>query len=413
MLNAAGRSGDLVPKLIAEAITTSFEGKQKPEYSSEWKLHAAAVSDIDDYLDPLDLKDDQMPDTEVEHVVIVMHGIRDDGFWAKRISREIKTLYRAQHTVDQARYLRTVTPSYGFFSMWDFLFPGGRTKALYWFLDKYADIRRLYPCVTKIDLIAHSNGTYLGAQTLRECKNVYFRRMLFAGSVVRRDFWMESIEKLSEKLESFHSFIGREDFVVALLPEAMETIPLLGKLLNVGGAGAFGFIQLPHLGKNSTLSLPESSCMNRLGFCAPQKQMSGKEPWTATQRMIKGGHGAAIQEESWKTIASFIVEGPGNMEEILDRQDRSDPTHALRRVSRGRASTLMLAVARVCIGFAIVPCLLFLLLFPAWYPFLILAGHVPAVNIPALGAFPLMISALAYSVLVVLVWILYNGLRYL
>lgn len=323
----------------------------------------------------------------MKHVVIVMHGIRDDGFWAKRISREIKTLYRSRHPGDSTRSLRTVTPSYGFFRMWDFLFPGGRTKALYWFLDMYANIRRLYPSATRIDLIAHSNGTYLGAQALRDCEEVVFRRMLFAGSVVRRDFWMKPIKRLPQRLKAFHNFIGREDLIVALLPGAMETIPILNTILNVGGAGAFGFHQLPPSG---------------------------------SQRMIRGGHGAAIQEDCWKAIASFIVEEDNeamgdqvSMETILEPLALQDPHHPLQKVSRGLPASLILGLLRISIGALIVPVLLFLLLFPLWYPFLLLKGSVPAFTLPGVGAFPLMIPALLYAILIALVWILRNALRYL
>lgn len=413
MLNMAGKKNELVPRLIAEAITTSFDSEGKPHYSSDWTSHAADLSDIDDYLDPLDLKDDHKPDSDVRHVVIVMHGIRDDGFWAKRISREIKTLYRAKHPDDKARQLRTVTPSYGFFSMWEFLFPGGRTKALYWFLDKYADIRRLYPRATKIDLIAHSNGTYLGAQALRDCEKVCFRRMLFAGSVVRRDFWMQAIRGLPQRLEAFHSFIGRGDLVVALLPGAMETIPVLNKILNVGGAGAFGFLQLPHLGEQEQLSLREPTWLERLGFGALQRKASGEGTRTASQRMIQGGHGATIQEDCWKAIARFIVEENASMEEILDKSDGPNQRHPLRKVSRSSASTMVLTLARVSIGALIVPLLLFLLLFPLWYPFLVLNVLTPAQSLPLIGPFPVLIPASMYVVLFALVWLLRNGLRYL
>jgi len=412
MLNATGTKGGLVPRLIAEAITSSFDGQGKGKHSKDWMSHAADVSDIDDYLDPLDLKDDHKPDSDVEHVVIVMHGIRDDGFWAKRISREIKTLYRATHPGDNTRRLRTVTPSYGFFSMWDFLFPGGRTKALYWFLDKYADIRRLYPRATKIDLIAHSNGTYLGAEALKKCENIRFRRMLFAGSVVRRDFWMQSIKELPQRLEAFHNFIGREDLIVALLPGAMETIPLLNNLLDVGGAGAFGFLQLPNLSEQLHSSYREPSWLERLGFGAAQRLASGNGPHQASQRMIHGGHGAAIQEECWKTIAKFIVEDTISMEEILNSNNLDSPSNPLRKASRGWASTMAFTLIRLSIGALIVPSLLFLLLFPLWYPSLVLHQLVPALNPPLAGHFAV-ISASIYIMLFALVWLLRNGLRYL
>jgi len=101
------------------------------------------------------------------------------------------------------------------------------------------------------------------------------------------------------------------------------------------------------------------------------------------------------------------------MEEILNANDQDNPHHPLRMVSRGSASTMVLTLARVSLGALIVPLLLFLLLFPLWYPFLVLNGHVPALNLPLIGPFPLMVSALMYVVLFVLVWLLRNGLRYL
>jgi hypothetical protein len=375
MLIEAGRRGGRLPGLIAEAIAPQpdpHDARGHPRRSAEWQQRAADLADIDDYLDPLDLTDDHRPDEAVEHVVIVLHGIRDNGFWAKRISREIKTLHRLHHPGDERRRLRTVSPSYGFFSMWEFLFPGGRTRALHWFLDAYADIRRLYPRAGAIDLIAHSNGTYLGAQALRECGEVRFRRMLFAGSVVRRDFWKRPIPRLAERLQDFHNFIGRGDWIVALLPGAMETIPGLGRVLNVGGAGAFGFEQLP--------------------------------PCRSSQRMIRGGHGAAIQERCWKTIASWIV-GDHSMEELLLAHDREDPQHPLRPVRRSRLAGGALHMARIPVGALIVPVLLIVLLFPLWYPMLVLADRLPTCLLPEIGAF-------GYLVLFVTAWVLRNALRH-
>ncbi|MCP9863538.1 hypothetical protein KBY77_10385 [Synechococcus sp. Cruz-7E5] len=412
MLTDAGKPGGLVPRLIGEAIAPQRDGEGKIQPSDEWMHHAANLSDIDDYLDPLDLQDDHMPDQDVDHVVIVMHGIRDDGFWAKRVSREIKTLYRARHPGETTRRLRTVTPSYGFFSMWDFLFPGGRTRALYWFLDKYADIRSLYPRAGKIDMIAHSNGTYLGAQALRDCQQVRFRRMLFAGSVVRRDFWMHPIPRLPERLEAFHSFIGREDLVVALLPGALETIPVLNDWLNVGAAGAFGFQRLPTLDAPLDGRIKGPSWTQSLGFGSAECRSVGEWPHQASQRMIRGGHGAAIQEDCWKAIADFVIDDR-SMDEILGSVSSTHQNHPLGQVSRGSLTSLVLNLLRFISGAVMVPLLFFLLLFPLWYPTLVLADRVPAITLPVLGGFPMLVPALLYLVLFILVSVLRNGLRYL
>lgn len=82
----------------------------------DWILPA---QDIDDYLDPMDLvleTPEQKVEEHVEHVVIIVHGIRDNGFWTKRVAKELKTLARVEQIS-----LRAPTPSYGYFSMWDFV----------------------------------------------------------------------------------------------------------------------------------------------------------------------------------------------------------------------------------------------------------------------------------------------------
>lgn len=386
---------------LINMIVDALIGSAK--FLDEYINYLSKPDDIDDYLDPFDATNNHRSDDSANHLVFILHGIRDQGFWAKRIAREIKKEHRIHHPHEQGqRSLRTITTSYGFFSMLQFLLPGGRSKALYWFLDQYADARIMYPEAEKIDVIAHSNGTYLVAEALKQCDPVNFRHVIFAGSVVRRDFWSQCHHITDAKLTSFNNLMGRKDMIVGLLPGALETIPVLNRYLNVGGAGAYGFIELPFADEKSR---KRPSFVNELGFGRQSRQSSRK----VGQRMIEGDHGAGIQEACWKPIAEFIVAGndsKDSLNKIFRRCASSD--QRLVRAKRKKWEASLLAICRILVGALIIPVLLFLLLFPLWYPALLLMGYVPFI-----GKFPAQISAWCYGVLFVLVWISSKVLRYL
>lgn len=262
-------------RLVA-AIADDFDALKE----STW---AVPSSDIDDYLDPMDLvsSDSARADSAtVEHAVIVMHGIRDNGFWTKRVAREIKTLARAKGIV-----VRAPTPSYGYFSMLDFIRFGGRDQATYWFMERYADIKSHWPAA-KISFVGHSNGTYVAARALQRCECISFENVVFAGSVVRRDFPWSSY---TGRVKAVLNYVGGGDAVVAFLPAVFELLRL--PWLDVGGAGAFGFREAdPH----STSEGERAGSMS-----APQ---------LAEYRFVSGGHAAAIAEEYWPEIAYFALE---------------------------------------------------------------------------------------------------------
>lgn len=263
------------------------------------QLKPIAPTDLDDYLDPLDNCSPQSLDV-VKHVVIILHGIRDNGYWAKRISHRIKDKWRIissneQHTgnantfskgeldeqvhlssrlevpLRDKRDLRVVTLSYGYFSLWDFIRPGGRRQAVEWFQNAYADITALYPDAV-ISFIGHSNGTYLGTEALK-CDEISYKLMLLAGSVVRQDFWaLNRRLRDAKKVSTLLNIIATQDVIVGLLPGGFERLPFLSASINLGGAGAFGF---KGLNENEQLE-------------------------------IRGGHGAGIAEDEWEKIASYV-----------------------------------------------------------------------------------------------------------
>jgi pimeloyl-ACP methyl ester carboxylesterase len=245
---------------------------------------AVPAGDIDDYLDPMDVAESGTEASaecaHVEHAVMVVHGIRDNGFWTKRIAREIKTLGRTSGIK-----VRAPTPTYGYFSMWDFVKPGGREQAALWFMERYADVRSHFPNA-EISFVGHSNGTYIAARALELCPAIRFHNVVFAGSVVRRDFrWA----RFPGRVHAVLNYVGTGDGVVAFLPAVFEFLRI--RWLDVGGAGAFGFREAEP---------PPAAAKRLLGTQDQDIELS-------EIRFVQGGHGAAITEQFWLEIARFIL----------------------------------------------------------------------------------------------------------
>jgi len=266
-------------KRLAQAVSATFTTLAQ----ADWAIPAG---DIDDYLDPMDLSEAGPRAAEdaarVDHAVMVVHGIRDHGFWTKRIAREIKTLGR-----ERGIAVRAPTPSYGYFSMWDFVKPGGRDEAALWFMERYAGVKSHFPNAD-ISFVGHSNGTYIAARALMLCPAIRFRNVVLAGSVVRRDYpW----NTLSGRVQCVLNYVGSRDWVVAYLPAVFERLRL--RWLDVGGAGAYGFHDAePDPGR--TKHLP----------CA-----AGPGVQLTEVRFVEGVHDAAIVEDCWKEIALFALFG--------------------------------------------------------------------------------------------------------
>lgn len=241
-------------------------------------------NDIDDYSDPMDLteitSEGSADGDRVEHAVLVVHGIRDNGFWTKRVAREIKTQARRGMIV-----VRAPSPSYGFFSMWDFVKPSGRKNATHWFMERYADVRSHFP-KARLSFVGHSNGTYIATHAMALCPAIRFERVVFAGSVVRRDYpW----ELRTQQVKGVLNYVGVADGVVAFLPAVFEAFGL--RWLDVGGAGAFGF--------------NDGSPPPAVRKAVP---LDTKQHVELTEvRYVSGGHSGAISEGFWPEIATFVL----------------------------------------------------------------------------------------------------------
>jgi len=300
-----------IDEVNAAVMTYILQALSLDERGLPAGLRQIEADDIDDYLDPLD-NEPARRDPAVDHVIIILHGIRDGGMWAKRIGNTIKDVWRDKYQKKESRAprkirvlrgqtsqtlcdvksgwgprrgksqffeapsrtIRVVSPANGYFSLWDFLRPGGRRNAVDWYQNIYANVCALYPSA-KVSFLGHSNGTYIDTQALN-CENSDYKYMILAGSVVRCDFWIDNNtgKKWKPRVSRLFNFRSIDDLIVAFLPGGLEVLPLLGRWMNLGGAGAYGFKGLEE---------------------------------EREQRTIKGGHGAAIQTDAWEQLARFLI----------------------------------------------------------------------------------------------------------
>lgn len=248
------------------------------------------------------------PNWTVTDVVFVIHGIRDKGFWTQKMARAIKL-----EAADRKQDFRSVTTSYGYFAMAPFVLWWIRKQKAEWLMDQYAEARAHYPRAN-FSYVGHSNGTYLIARALRDYPAAQFKRVVLAGSVVRRDFgW----QKLGARVQQVLNYVATGDWVVAIFPKGMQPV----RLLDLGSAGHDGFDE-------AGLGL-----VHQVDF-------------------IAGSHGAGHEERHWGDIARFIVSG------TVPTRDATRQRRIIKLA--GLCSTVLLAG-----GAALILWLGFLIAFPA------------------------------------------------
>lgn len=202
---------------------------------------------------------------DVTDVIFVIHGIRDLGYWTQKVARRIIALGKGTNQVYESE-----TATYGYFPMLPFLLSSRRRQKVEWLMDQYTEAKALYPNA-EFSYVGHSNGTYLLAKALQSYPLCQFKRVVFAGSVVRSDYnWQAEIDK--GRVREVLNYVASGDWVVAFFPKALQMI----NVQDLGSAGHDGF---------STLSRKHQV------------------------KYVHGGHGAALDERNWEGIASFIVNG--------------------------------------------------------------------------------------------------------
>ncbi|WP_313622020.1 hypothetical protein [Achromobacter sp.] len=224
---------------------------------------------------PLAIAETPPLNPEVSDVVFVMHGIRDLGYWTEKIGQRV-----AAHAARSkgTRKIALQTSSYGYFPLLSFLRPGARQAKVEWLMDRVTEAKARFPNA-HLSYVGHSHGTYLLAKAMRDYPAVSFKHVVLAGSVLRTDQdWPALIR--SSRVEKVLSFAASADWVVAFFPNAMQRI----QWQDVGGAGHYGF----------------------------SKQEPGLFQLPPPNRYVSGGHSAALDENSWDSIAEFILDGNFN-----------------------------------------------------------------------------------------------------
>jgi hypothetical protein len=113
-------------------------------------------------------------------LVISSHGIRTRGAWQKAVNSEL-----------QKQGFRHELLDYGFFSAVQLILPWSRARKVDWFLAEYEKLVTEPGIVPS--LIAHSFGTYIVARAMEKYPEIRFDRVIFCGSIVRRNFEWESL----------------------------------------------------------------------------------------------------------------------------------------------------------------------------------------------------------------------------
>jgi hypothetical protein len=151
------------------------------------------------------------------------------------------------------------------------------------FMDDYTGALAKNP-KADIHFVGHSNGTYLLANALRNYATFKVNRVVFAGSVVRRDFPWDEYHNAG-RVEKIRNDVATGDWVVGIFPRLLEILRD-----DVGSAGHNGFID----------------------NIAQQNSYIGYFP---------GDHGAAIQDQYHPSIAHFILTGDNIQLELPEKQN--------------------------------------------------------------------------------------------
>lgn len=275
-----------VPEATHLGIVTLEEGEGENGALEKFRTALTADADTlgraslarDDVFDLFDVTPDDhdtatlaSENRSVRHLVFVIHGIRDRGFWTRRIAGRIKEIARRNN-----ESCRSVTSTYGYFPMGPFLLPWMRRAKVEWLLDQYVASKALYPA-SEFAYVGHSNGTYLLAKAIELCPAIRFKRVVFAGSVVRcRHDWNRFVTTggtPSWQVEQILNYVATADWVVAIFPHGLERL----RVQDLGGAGHLGFTR-------------------------------DDTPVTNIEYVV-GGHGAALRAKYWDEMSAFILEG--------------------------------------------------------------------------------------------------------
>ncbi len=159
------------------------------------------------------------------HVVILVHGIRTFGEWQERFNRLLK---ERTPSIEVVRY------RYGFFPVVSFLIPFLRIADIVRFR-RYLEHQASAWKDARVDIVAHSFGTYIVAKALkRAAKSLEIRihTVILCGSVVDDSFqW--------ERLTSPDGLVGRVVNYCGLRDSWVLAAAVISPFMGLGGLHGF------------------------------------------------------------------------------------------------------------------------------------------------------------------------------
>lgn len=138
-----------------------------------------------------------LPASDIKHVIVLIHGIKDIGAWQKKIS---KHLVERGTQVEQVRY--------GLYPAIRFLFPidlsGGPVRKV---LKRLRALKNQYRNA-KFSIIAHSFGTYVFLKAMQADADLEFWKIVFCGSVADDQFeWSDLRRRVGDGRRAVRDFI--------------------------------------------------------------------------------------------------------------------------------------------------------------------------------------------------------------
>jgi len=174
-----------------------------------------------------DFKDNPPKRSSIKRVIFLLHGIRGSNVatWIKELEQLIKDR--------QGEHTEVKHPNYGYFTAAQFCLPNVRRKNIAKFQDWYTEALAEYP-MAEFNIIAHSNGTYILGQSLRQTPGMRVANVALVGSVLPTSFpW----EKLKGQVGRVRNDRANRDWPVALLCNALRGL----LMRDIGTAGFAGF----------------------------------------------------------------------------------------------------------------------------------------------------------------------------
>jgi len=161
------------------------------------------------------------------NVVFILHGVRaSNSGWVQQLKEKIHQEYPDTEII---------TPSYGYFSAFNFVLPGLRQSNITWFRNQYSYYFAKYPSID-FHFIGHSNGTYILGESLKESPGIKFKRVYLAGSVLPREYcWRHIFD--NNQIEKLCNARSSLDWPVGILCNGLRGVGML----DIGTGGFDGF----------------------------------------------------------------------------------------------------------------------------------------------------------------------------